>query len=243
MNWCENVILLAVTDSTNNYAMRLIDADKAQAGTLIVAERQEAGKGQRGRQWQDQAGDSLLMSLILTPQWPVSQQFAFSSAVALGVAQLAAQLLPAQRVAIKWPNDLILNDKKAGGILIENVLRGSQWTYAVAGIGINVHQTRFPQLPHATSLGRHGAPPQDLTLLAVQLRQLIRQWLGIADPHFLLLKYNELLYKRQAWQDFQTPEGLLSCWIEGVGPDGRLQLRLPDGSEKLLWHGEWEWAW
>src|SRR5690606_18341153 len=133
----------------------------------IVAEQQHSGKGQRGRHWQDEAGASLLMSLIIAPQKPVNQQFIFSAAVAIAVAQVVSELLPNQQIAIKWPNDLIINDKKAGGILIENILRGSTWSYAVAGIGLNVNQTLLPQLPNATSLRLAGAPLQDLPALAL----------------------------------------------------------------------------
>lgn len=243
MNWCENVILLALTDSTNNYAMRLIDADKAQPGTLILAQRQAAGKGQRGRQWQDAPGESLLMSLILTPQIPLNQQFNLSMIIAVAVTDILCRLLPQTAVAIKWPNDIILNDKKAGGILIENQLRGSSWLYAVAGIGLNVAQRQFPDLPHATSIALQGGQPPDLTALAMEIRREIA--VGLAAPGFQYIqnKYIERLYRKDLWQRFGTPEGEVLAEVAGILPDGRLCLRLPDGGARYIWHGEWEWIW
>ena len=243
MNWCENVILLSVTDSTNNYAMRVIDADKAQAGTLIVAGRQEAGKGQRGRSWQDEPGGSLLMSLIIQPQRTVIQQFAFSAAVAVAVATVAGEIVGPEKVSIKWPNDLIIKDKKSGGILIENVLRGSQWSYAVAGIGINVNQSDFSDLPHATSFYLNGGAKQDLPLLANRIRQSVHRWLSVTDDNLIFLKYNELLFRRDSYQLFKTPNGLENAWVEKASADGRLQVHLSDGTVKQLSHGEWEWVW
>ena len=243
MNWCENVILLATVDSTNNYAMRLIDDDKAQAGLLVVAQLQQAGKGQRGRQWQDQPGESLLMSLLVQPQLPLSQQFIFSATVAVAVTGVVATLLPDARVAIKWPNDIIINDKKAGGILIENQLRGSQWLYAVVGLGLNVNQPALPGLPHATSLAMNGATVKDIPSLALRLREAIRQALSLANKPALLRHYNDQLYRKGQWQQFLTQEGKISARVEGVLPEGRLCLRLADGSQRQIWHGEWEWVW
>src|SRR5688572_17585879 len=147
-------------DSTNNYAMQLIDADKAEHGLTILAARQTAGKGQRGRSWSDEAGQSLLMSIILRPRFDLQQQPQFLAAIAVTVADSIQQLMPEQPVSIKWPNDILIADKKAGGILIENVVRGQAWPWSVVGIGINVGQTELPAfLPNATSLrvvvGRH----------------------------------------------------------------------------------------
>ena len=115
------IIELDSIDSTNNYAMQLIDANKAQHGLTIVAQKQLAGKGQRGNTWADTPGESLLMSIIAMPDRAIHEQFVFSASVAVAIAKVLQKLNNNWQVNVKWPNDIIVNDKKAGGILIENV--------------------------------------------------------------------------------------------------------------------------
>src|SRR6187399_2669256 len=99
-------------DSTNNYAMQLIDADKAVHGLTILAGRQTAGKGQRGRIWSDEPGESLLMSIIVRPTFDLQAQPLFLAAIAVTIADTISQLLPEDSVRIKWPNDILIGDKK-----------------------------------------------------------------------------------------------------------------------------------
>src|SRR6187551_3254393 len=113
--------------STNNYAIQLIDADKAGHGLTILAGSQTEGKGQRGKEWIDEPGESLLMSLIVAPVFEISDQPLFLATSVVSVVNVLKKHLPDLEVRIKWPNDIVIADKKAGGMLIENVLRGQQW--------------------------------------------------------------------------------------------------------------------
>ena len=147
------IIELDIVDSTNNYAMKLIDADKAQHGLTVVSHSQSAGKGQRGKSWTDIPGHSLLMSVITDPKRPITDQFVFNASIAVAIANVLQKSCNISGIHIKWPNDIIINDKKAGGILIENIFRGSKWTHSVIGLGLNIKQELFPtELPFATSL-------------------------------------------------------------------------------------------
>src|SRR5690349_11830588 len=92
-------------DSTNNYAMRLIDDGLAQPGQVIWAQNQTAGKGQRGKTWAD-SGENVLMSLIVRPLLPPEQQFMMSAAIAHTIAKYLQTLSAQWQVAIKWPNDI-----------------------------------------------------------------------------------------------------------------------------------------
>ena len=134
------IIELDSIDSTNNYAMQLIDANKAQHGLTIVTQSQSEGKGQRGKTWLDAPGQSLLMSIIIHPKKEINDQFVFNAAVAVAIANVLQKSNHNWDIRIKWPNDIIINAKKAGGILIENILRGSRWTHSVVGLGLNVKQ-------------------------------------------------------------------------------------------------------
>src|SRR5690606_29724577 len=122
----------------------LIDADTAQAGLTIVTDVQTNGKGQRGRKWLDAPGESLLMSLVVVPEYEIEHQFSFNMAISLAIADYLQHIYENWDIRIKWPNDIIINDKKAGGILIENVIRGNKWAYSVVGIGINILQYTMP---------------------------------------------------------------------------------------------------
>jgi BirA family transcriptional regulator, biotin operon repressor / biotin---[acetyl-CoA-carboxylase] ligase len=156
-----------VLDSSNNYAMQRINEASAVHGDIILTDRQIAGKGQRGKSWLDTPGESLLMSLIVAPGFELSEQAPFLAAVALGVYEAVRGHIPHRCPGIKWPNDILIGDKKAAGILIENVVRGSSWQWAVIGIGINLAQRSFPKdLPNATSLQLEGGQVPPVNTLA-----------------------------------------------------------------------------
>src|SRR5690606_25093723 len=112
-------------------------------GTVIMAVDQYAGKGQQGTVWQSEPGKNLTFSLLLTPFFlSPKHQFRLTVAVSVALVRALATLL-GERVAIKWPNDLYVGDRKIGGMLIENILQGPRWKSAIIGIGLNVNQTVF----------------------------------------------------------------------------------------------------
>lgn len=225
--------------------MALIDADKAQHGLTITALEQTAGKGQRGHGWSAEKGKSLLMSLIAVPECGLDRQFTFSAAVAASIAITLEPLSPHWTIAIKWPNDIIVNAKKAGGVLIENVLRGSQWHYAVIGLGLNILQDNFPaELPHATSLRAASG----LSFEVPEIRDLIRAGIleGISGAGLsqALEAYNARLFGKDQVRRFSDAAG--REWIavvEKVLPDGRLQVIREDGTREAYVHGTVNWLW
>lgn len=238
-------IELDTVDSTNNYAMQLIDDDKAQQGLTITAAAQLGGKGQRGRTWTDEPGKNLLMSIISMPNRPLHQQFTFSAAIAVAIANVLQNMLPNHQVHIKWPNDIIINDKKAGGILIENVLIGSKWSHAVIGLGLNVNQSAFPpHLPTATSLLLTTLTEWDLSAIKKQIHQhIMAAVLHPAPEAHTLQRYNNLLYKINDMQLFSIQNHILNAKITGVSADGTIRLRLPDGQFQSFAHGTITWVW
>ncbi|HUN01868.1 MAG TPA: biotin--[acetyl-CoA-carboxylase] ligase, partial [Niabella sp.] len=140
----DSFIELPAIDSTNNYALSLVKTQKLTErqttslhGTVVFAHEQLQGKGQRGKKWLSAPGENLLMSLILdTKAIKLHQQFLLSAFIATKTRHFVEKLIE-KETFIKWPNDIYIQDKKAGGILIENILAGSDWKWAVAGIGIN----------------------------------------------------------------------------------------------------------
>ena len=240
------LIELEFTESTNNYAMQLINDDKAQPGTAIVARTQGGGKGQRGRKWIDMPGESLLMSIIVTPKQPLTEQFVFSASVAVAIANVLQNLLPDTPIAIKWPNDIIINDKKAGGILIENVFRGSVWTHSVIGLGMNVNQTSFSEmLPNAISLQLATGGAYDLKTLGRQIGEhILASTLFPKSTQRIMESYNDRLYKNGELQEFEGNGIFRGAKITGVHANGMIELQF-DGAlhRETFHHGQINWVW
>lgn len=143
------LIELSTIDSTNIYAMAQIKAGLAKSGSCYTADFQTNGKGQHGRVWESNKGQNLLCSYILElntldalKNWTPADQIGFSAAIALGARAFFAAFAGSE-TKIKKPNDIYFSDRKAGGILIENLVRGQEWTWTVIGIGMNINQTEF----------------------------------------------------------------------------------------------------
>ena len=143
------LIELSTIDSTNIYAMAQIKAGLAKSGSCYTADFQTNGKGQHGRVWESSKGQNLLCSYILElntldalKNWTPADQIGFSASIALGARAFFAAFAGSE-TKIKKPNDIYFSDRKAGGILIENLVRGQEWTWAVIGIGMNINQTEF----------------------------------------------------------------------------------------------------
>ncbi len=147
-----NIIFHNELISTNTCAALLLKQQKPPEGTVIHANFQTAGKGQKGNIWVSEAGKNLLFSIILFPDMiKPEEQFGISMAISLGICDFLNKLIPV--CSIKWPNDIYAGDDKIAGILIENSIRGGNIESSIAGIGLNINQVIFPSyLPNPVSL-------------------------------------------------------------------------------------------
>ena len=239
----QEIIWLDCIDSTNNYAMRIIDGNTAQHGTTVVARSQTAGKGQRGRKWIDEPGNSILMSVVVVPKHSLSSQFAFNASVTAAIVKVLRNLGYPWQICIKWPNDIIVNDKKAGGILIENVLRGSNWAFSVIGLGLNVNQPVMPyDLPSATSLRSVSGAVYDIETLAGEIsRAVVNSCDELMTEEEALLRFNELLYKQGQLQSFTGGGSSWQAKVLRALPDGTLEVQEKDGAITRYTHGPVSW--
>jgi BirA family biotin operon repressor/biotin-[acetyl-CoA-carboxylase] ligase len=219
-------IELQSVDSTNNYAMAQVHAGLASAGTVYFAHEQFAGKGQRGKTWSTRKGENITMSIVLRPNaLRISQQFALNVSLAIACHDLLAAFSP-DNFFIKWPNDLYWRDRKAGGILIENILHGSTWEYAIAGIGINVNQSVFEtDLPNPVSLGLITGKNHDCLalakLLCVKIQKRYLQLLN-GEEEWLLGRYNAHLYKKNKLANLKKGDLFFDTIIREVSLQGKL---------------------
>ena len=224
-------IWLEETDSTNAEAMRMLKQGRPPEGSCIVARFQNEGRGQRSNVWLSPAGENLLISFILYPPSSAAQHpFMLSKALALTVLQ-TLEVFTQEAVRIKWPNDILINGKKAAGILIENQWLGSQWHAAIAGIGINVNQKKF-DLPHATSITRESeeiiALETVVSLLQQRLSQMYKH-LYTGDYFGLNDAYHQKLFGKDDILRYSTDKGDLSARVVQVLDDGRIELVTENG--------------
>lgn len=234
---------LTVIPSTNLYAMQQLQEKLAGHGAAFFAHHQTAGRGQRGRTWSDEPGQGIALSIILDPSFlSPSKPFPLSVMVALGAADMLSNYIP-EGLSLKWPNDLYWRDRKAGGILIENQIRGSRWTGAVAGIGININQEDFPgSLHNAVSLKQITGREYDPVSLAKELcSKLELRYRELAEGGFAqqLSDYNQRLYKKGETVTFKKEGTRFTGKVESVSVQGLLLLS--EAPVQALQFGEAEW--
>jgi BirA family transcriptional regulator, biotin operon repressor / biotin---[acetyl-CoA-carboxylase] ligase len=239
----EPFIELLTVDSTNIYAMQQVHARLATPGTAYFAHEQLQGKGQRNKHWQSEPGQNLILSIVTrSPLSDPALQFPLSCATALACYDFFSGYA-GDETAIKWPNDIYWRDRKAGGILIENIIRGGIWEFAVIGIGININQTAFhPALPNPVSLKQITGKNMDAVTLAKELcgnldkrlRQLEREGFPTLLEH-----YNKVLFGRNKFRKFGKEGIIFEGEIKSVSPDGELIIR--QDIERSYRFGEIEW--
>lgn len=234
--------VLATVDSTNNYAMGQVNAGPVADGSAWFALEQTAGKGQRGKQWLSEPGENIMLTTVLQPALTLNQQFMLSVAVALGAFDFFSKYA-GEETRIKWSNDIYWRDRKAGGILIENVLRGNVWQYAIAGMGININTAKFPDhLLNPVSLRQITGKTWDSLELAYDLCRCLDERYSRLHPAVFdqqLAEYKSHLYRLHEPALYRINGDIFQGVIHDVLPDGRLCLE--KGKEMLeLGFGEVE---
>ena len=237
-------IELAAVNSTNTYAMEQLQANLAGHGAVYFAHNQTAGKGQHGKTWLIEPGTNITLSVILdTVFLMVSKPFPLSAMVAVACHDFFSSYA-GEETTIKWPNDIYWRDRKAGGILIENILRGSRWAHSVIGLGLNIKQLSFPpDLPYATSLEIASGRDFDITNIRDAIRDSIIEVTANPLAALTMKDYNEQLYKRAIKQRFTGADGNWEATIIQVYPNGTLEVQLDDGTIVCYQHGQVLWDW
>ncbi|MGB0979377.1 MAG: biotin--[acetyl-CoA-carboxylase] ligase [Croceimicrobium sp.] len=231
--------ILKEVDSTNTALKELASQQNLPEGFCLLSDYQRLGRGQYGKQWDSKAGENLLMSLFLRPNFlPAAESYRLTMSVCLAMHDLGRHYnLETQ---IKWPNDWYHGKKKLAGVLAESNLRGNYLENCIIGIGINVSQKNFPH-PQASSLAL--ALERDIQPMAV-----FEQFAECLDRRYLQLKmgqtaaqvqqFNALLYGREEWVPVlkKGEKAHLRC-LE-VFPSGALKVRWKNGFEETIRHQE-----
>ena len=237
------LLQLEQTDSTNAEARRRAEA--GESGPLwIVARRQTAGRGRRGRSWESDSGD-LATTLLLTTDKAPAEAAQITFVAALAVADLLDGFAPPSLVTIKWPNDVMLAGRKAAGVLVESGAHPAGGLWLAVGIGVNLAQAPTGTERPATALADHlradvvaaPSPGAAAGRLAEAFAVWLERWRALGFQPILdawRVRTAGLDGPATARLGHETVEGR----AEGVAPDGALRLRLADGSLRLISAGD-----
>ncbi|WP_298154975.1 biotin--[acetyl-CoA-carboxylase] ligase [Flavobacterium sp.] len=230
-----HIIKLSAIDSTNDYLKDLCAGSNPENFTVVSAETQTKGRGQMGTTWLTEPGKNLIMSLLIKEVLSeINQIFLLNAVVATAITQ-ALKTYDIPELSIKWPNDILSANKKIGGILIENSIRNDGKIVSIVGIGLNVNQTEFQNLPKASSLFLATGKILDKNEILEAIVNAIMDKVSILQfhPESIWEDYNSQLFRKNTPSAFEDADGnRFMGMVHGVTADGRLQLLLEDDSEK-----------
>ena len=214
-------------DSTNAYLQRQ-QSEADIRNWVVSADEQTAGKGMGSNGWESEVGKNLTFSLALDMSFlPAERQFLLSEAVALGLIHALDDLLPDEKLHIKWPNDIYYENRKLVGILINSTIKANIMDISIIGIGLNVNQMQFQDWPtHPISLKQITGKDYDLQPLLEQVAEHILIKVGQlqSDPTTIEQDYLIKMYRYRSWADYEVNGKTLRLFMTGIDPFGRLQL-------------------
>lgn len=238
----KEVLYFDTIDSTNTKAQEL--AEKGyQSGTLVVADKQESGKGRRGRSWVSPSGTGIFMTLMIKPDINPNNASMLTLVAALAVAK-AITSVTGEEALIKWPNDIVVNGKKVCGILTEMNAQFDYINHIVVGIGINVHNESFPEeiSQMASSLmieagGKRFHRAQIIAETMSYFEQYYDTFLKTQDLSALVREYDKLLVNRNKSVRVLDPKEPFDGKAMGITSKGELIVDTWE-SRKLVSSGE-----
>lgn len=237
-----HLLYFDVTGSTNIEAKKQAE-NGAPEGLLVVADKQEAGRGRRGRSWESPAGANIFMTILLRPDFAPKKASMITLVMAVSVAQAIADVTELS-VGIKWPNDIVVNKKKVVGILTELTMETDFIQYLVCGVGINVNQTEFPEniKATATSLYLEGGRKVNRAGLIERTMEHFEEnyevFCKTGNMSGLIEPYNKLLVNKEAQVRVLDPKGEYDGLSHGINEVGELIVERPDGSVENVYAGE-----
>lgn len=246
------------TGSTNaDLSLRANLGEDIPDGYVLLADTQTAGKGRQGRSWCSPPGTGLYFSIFLRPAISPLQASTLPLVIGYAVAEAVQKYVPNNKVSIKWPNDLQINGRKLCGILCEMRAEGENVKHIIAGIGINVNLS-VSDLPQetaaiATSLrivsNRQQKREEVFADILNSIENNYLRWLADGFESFLpgISARNALQGKAITIDRNPIPPAsrtgadkpsTVSGTVTGIGPDGALILRLPNGTTEMIYSGD-----
>ena len=242
-----NYIQIDEVTSTNEYLKDLLSNKELTDGFTVIAKYQNKGKGQGDNGWESEFGKNLTFSLLLKPKLlQAEHMFMISKVVSLGVVEFLNSLNSKYKFTIKWPNDIYYNNKKLGGILIENSLLGSIINYSIIGIGININQDVFvSNAPNPISLKKIFGEEFDLTECLNSILKHIDKWyVTLKNQQFNTVNntYFYNLYRKIGIHSYKANTKQFLAQIINVENDGELVLKTNEDEIKKFYFKEVEFV-
>lgn len=227
-----SIVRLQSADSTNNYANSQIRESMVPEGTVFLAYRQTAGRGQLKNLWESEPGKNLTFSVVLYPEFlEIRRQFMLSKVVSLGIYKALHKYVDSLK--IKWPNDIYVGDQKLGGILIENSVMSGLLKNSVVGIGLNVNQTVFhSNAPNPVSLRTLTNQHFDCEKILTEVLSGINEYYGMlrhGKEEKIDQEFISFLYRLNEKHNFRSEDEVFEGEIIGVNKIGQLLIRRHDG--------------
>ncbi|MDT0552416.1 biotin--[acetyl-CoA-carboxylase] ligase [Urechidicola vernalis] len=225
-----HLIKLNATESTNTFLKEYIRKNDAENYTVVCAKEQTKGRGQYNASWFSEGGKNLTFSVLLKfDSLFVKDQFYISKIISLAVKQVLVKFLP-NKITVKWPNDILADDKKIAGILIENGLKNGIVSHSIVGIGLNVNQEQFPKQINAISMKNLSCSHWDLDVVLAAIVDSIKSHMYFLENRKLTeidAEYLNELYRFDQISNYADLNGnLIKGKIIGVSRIGKLQLEL-----------------
>ncbi|WP_309640647.1 biotin--[acetyl-CoA-carboxylase] ligase [Flavobacterium sp.] len=226
------LVKLDAIDSTNDFLKDLTRQQMAENFTVVTAENQTKGKGQMGAVWNSEVGKNLIMS-VLIKDFILDSKDVFNLNIVVSLAVIKSlESLNIPKLSIKWPNDIMSDHKKIGGILIENSFKSDNSIDSIVGIGLNVNQIHFENLPQASSLALQTNTVFDkdvlLHLIVDNLKSTLKSWNTAAVS--LKENYTNRLFNKGVLMPFQKPDqSIFMGMISGVTATGQLEMLSDQG--------------
>lgn len=235
------LIILPETGSTNSYLTQLCNEQQSavQEFTTIIAERQIAGKGQRGNSWESEDCRNITFSFVVYPTFvEARRQFILSQIVSLSIKEELDEWTDG--ISIKWPNDIYWNEKKICGILIENDLSGHQIGRSISGIGVNINQETFrSDAPNPVSLKQITGEDHERYLILANIMKRIKEYYTLLQTDssgktadLINTRYAHSLFRRNGFHRYADADGEFLARLLRVEPDGRFILEDHIGKER-----------
>ena len=224
------LIKLDAIDSTNDFLKALSGKQLLENFTVVSAENQTNGKGQMGSKWNSEIGKNLTFSILIKKILKKNSEiFDLNVAIALSIlSSLETDKIP--NLTIKWPNDIMSDNKKIAGILIENTIKSNGEIISIVGIGLNVNQINFENLPKATSLAVVMGFEFDKEMLLLNIDAAIKTNIAVLENNLaseLWLEYNQKLFKKGVPMPFSnSKEEKFMGIIQNVNSLGQLSVLL-----------------
>ena len=227
-----HLIKVNAIPSTNSFVREMFKENSGMPITCVVAHQQLQGRGQRGTAWESKAGQNLTFSLLLPkPGICLSSQFLLSAVVSTSLIKVLGKF-KVPRLKVKWPNDIMAGNFKIGGVLIENIVNEGALVASVIGIGLNVNQEVFPEIPQAGSLKMLTGKKFSLEEILQEIMDTMEVDLNnLEESHAekILQEYKENLFRFNMPSTFQFPDKTLFLGIiEGVSLSGKLKVNMGD---------------